>query len=340
MSHRIDIEGRLQALAATRLAPGADPALLARALAARAGGARVELPVGTSTRGGIMTWILAGGLAAGLATAVYVARPAEPAGRPGGPPPPVAASVLPGGLALPFSSRPLYRPVGGPVGTELKAGRWTYETRRGEVVGEPAGLHLAVAFERSSYQGAPAWLFLSGGWGPGDRLAWRDSVWATPDSARTIARWHSMPNGHLQEIYRDNEVLVGETVNGYTAWRTRVLGRGIQPPAGGEIQWHYLLATLQTAKLELGWSGSFGLLSNIAYQGRSWSYLNVRVVGEETQRVPAGEFDCWKLVMGVEDVGGIQLWVSKREGWLVAQEFRMPGKDLMRIELESAQWLE
>ena len=342
MKHRIDIEGRLQLLGATRLAPGATPALLERALAARAAGRRVELPVADPPQPILGTWLLLGGLAAGLVAVAWSGRPAGPAGaeRSAGAAPPATASVLPGGLPLPSSARPMYRRVGGPVGTELKAGRWLYGTRLGNGEPGPEGLHLAVAFERSTYQGAPAWLFLSGGWRPGESLAWRDSVWATPDSARTLARWHSLPNGGIQEIYRDNEVLVGETINGYTAWHTRVLGRGIQPPAGGEIQWHYLLATLQTAKLEPGWSGSFGLMSNIAYEGRSWSYLNVRVVGEDRQVVPAGSFDCWKLVMGIEDVGGIQLWVSKREGWLVAQEFRNLGKQMVRLELEKATPLE
>ena len=336
MSHRLDLEGRLQVLAATRLTPAADPAVLARALAARDAGRRVELPVTTATRRAIMPWIFVAGLAAGLTAILRLERPAPIPMEPAVAVPPATASVLPGDLALPFSSRPLYKPLAGPLGEHLKAGRWDYATvaRPGEA--DSSRQRLAIAFERSRRDGQPVWLFLSGGWARDSTTAWQDSVWVTADSLRTLARWHQLPNGHVEEIYRNGEILIGETTNGYTAWYTRAPGRGFQIPLAGEIQWHYLLATLQTAKLTTGWTGSFGFMSPMAYEGRSWAYLNVRVTREDTQTVPAGTFDCWKLVMGVEDVGGIQLWVSKREGWLVAQEFRMPGKDLVRLELQSA----
>lgn len=339
MNHRIDIEGRLQLLGTTRLAPAAEPRLLERALAARAAGARVELPETHEPPRTRLPWLFLGGLAAGIAALLQLDRPALPP-APAVAAPTAAASILPGGLSIPFSSRPLYKPVADPLGDELKAGRWDYAT----VVpaGAPAGprQRLAIAFERGTREGKPVWLFLSGGWSRDTLTDWRDSVWVTADSLRTLARWHQLPNGHVEEIYRNGEILIGETTNGYTHWYTRAPGRGWTVPLAGEIQWHYLLATLQTAKLSVGWSGSFGFMSPMAYEGRSWSYLNIRVTREDTQTVPAGTFDCWKLVMGVEDVGGIQLWVSKREGWLVAQEFRDPGKGLVRLELQSARRLE
>jgi len=48
------------------------------------------------------------------------------------------------------------------------------------------------------------------------------------------------------------------------------------------------------------------------------NYLNNVAFGSERLDVPAGTFDCWRVGIGTEHQSFI-FWVSKDQGWMVAQ---------------------
>jgi hypothetical protein len=79
---------------------------------------------------------------------------------------------------------------------------------------------------------------------------------------------------------------------------------------------------MQRLPLATGWSGA---VQAGPYGTATFRLTALRVVGEDTIRVPAGEYDCWRVSMGM---GSHTLWVSKAERLLVRSRLGPEGQGL------------
>ena len=98
-------------------------------------------------------------------------------------------------------------------------------------------------------------------------------------------------------------------------------------PALGAIYYLYLMPVLQTLPIREDWRGS-------VYVTWSWRSpvdknpipLDVRVLGRETQTVPAGTFDCWRVELRVpSNKTTTTVWISADRHWIV--RLREPLRD-------------
>ncbi len=326
MTDHSDTPARLRALADQEPQPRTSDAVLHGILARRAAGERVTLPAAPPRR--FPVWLFAGAAAAVLVTLVVSRAGREP--RPAATPPTATPDTMllvteMGGFLLPApllaqaTREPRYQQLDDPVGQGLRPGRWFYTQRGLDRVARAGDTLIAYGIARSTWQGADAWIFLGGRKFPDGRTDWSDTTWLSHDSLRPYARVARLgESGRIEETWRNDGVLIGETVNGYTAWRTRPhTYPGFVTTEGAPMRWHQLLARLQSANMAPGWKGSLAI-PGVMVDGRYQMFLDVAVIRDEIIDVPAGKFDCWKVGLGREEKNGLFFWVSKDRGWLVA----------------------
>jgi hypothetical protein len=93
----------------------------------------------------------------------------------------------------------------------------------------------------------------------------------------------------------------------------RTFDRRLPPEAGPFVPQPLALLFLMGVSLHPGWRGSMSLLGWAVRDDNVFVPIRLRVEGEETIRVPAGEFSCWRMVM--EHSGRRQLyWVRRSDG--------------------------
>ena len=342
MTDHSDTEARLRALADQEPQPRTSDAVLHGILARRAAGERVTLPAAPPRR--FPVWLLAGAAAAVLATLVVSRAGREPrqAAAPQTATPDTMLQVTEmGGFFLPepllaqATAEPRYERVPASGGERLRPGQWFYTSPMRDRPYLPSDTAYGVAIERSTWDGHPAWLTLGGRLLPSGKVVWgQDSLWLTSDSLRPLREVKRIgENGRVEKTYRENEVLIGETVNGYTSWRNRpIVDPNRNPAEGVPDHWYQFVATIQSGGLSLGWRRSLEM-PFVVRHGPGWGYfLDMEVVRAETVTVPAGRFECWKVVLGREDQGSA-LWVDKESGWIVARSSFWDGRERYRQDL-------
>ncbi len=337
-----ELEARLRALADTEEPPGTTDAAVARIVARRAQGERVALPTASPRR--MPGWLVAGAAAVLLLGVALVQTDRQPrAGLPApGPAAPDTALqvssmggfMLPAPLLAQATPEPRYPRVGATSGERLRPGRWFYNSPMLDRPYQPGDTVYGYAIERTTFEGAPAWLALGGRRLADGRAQWNDSTWLAHDSLKPLQRHAQLHGGaRVEEIYREDEVLIGETLNGYTSWRHRSLLPDRRAPEGFPIHWYDFLAALQSGELEIGWRRSLDVPFLVLKDGKpATHYLDLEVFRAESITVPAGTFGCWKVGIGRED-DGIALWVDQRRGWIVAQSSTWGGRERYRQEL-------
>lgn len=253
---------------------------------------------------------------------------------------------LPASLLAQVSASPAYDRADARIGTRLKAGRWTYlSDSRSDAHGSTT---VTFALTRAEYAGLPAWLLVTGSNWHTPVFAFRDTLWASLDSLRPLARSFPISGGRVEQTFREHEVLTGTTMNGFTSWTTAALSDSSPGNNGGLLRLADIALRLQTMPLAADWKGSIPL------QGTSYGgvlapvWLNVRVDGEAEIEVPAGRFLCWRVRTryGPDDEGsyrpdnpqhGIYFYVSKDRQWLIQQTSIARGKGEFSERLVSAE---
>jgi hypothetical protein len=107
--------------------------------------------------------------------------------------------------------------------------------------------------------------------------------------------------------------------------RHKIDARGTHaiPPEARSLMlpsWDALRAVIGAMPLDRSWTGSLQVAWTVNQEGTPYlAPINLRVAGEGTVRVPAGEFDCWQVLVETPPGGWgtLTLWVSKREHWVV-----------------------
>ena len=286
-------------------------------------------------------WVVAGLTAAAVVTALlYRTDRAGP--RSAEMPPPARSDTslrgdemggffLPAPLMAQVSAEPRYQRLAPPGGERLKPGRWFYNSPMLQRQLQPSDTLFGNGIERATWQGQPAWLTLGGRRLPSGRIEWRDSLWLSRDSLLPLFRVGGFgDNGRIEQTWRDGHVLTGETVNGYTSWRSRpIVDPDRNPAEGVSIKWYQFLATLQSGELGPGWRRSLEVPFRVLQNNALSYFLDLQVFGEETVTVPAGTFECWKVGIG-EEYQGHLLWVDKQRGWIVAQSSVWGGRERYR----------
>ena len=339
-----EIEARLRALADEEVPPSPPADAVAAVVARRARGERVTVEDAEPSWHGMRWWVV-GAAAAGIALLVLVPRGVEPTGA--GHTPPAAHTdttlrtdqlggfLLPAPLAAQATAEPSYEPLRPQAGERLRPGHWFYTPLGRLDTWQRGDTAFGFGIERAAWQGQPAWLSLGGRRLPGNRIVWGDdSLWISRDSLTPLREVrHLGPGSQVEKTWSDSEVLIGQTTNGYTSWESRpALLPHRNPAEGVPIFWYQFLATLQSGELSLGWKRSLAMPFFVK-TGKGWgAFLNLEVVRDERVTVPAGTFDCWKVVMGREE-NGHELWVSKDRGWIVAQSEFRDGTERYRQEL-------
>ena len=337
------LEARLRALAGAEEPPMTTTATVDRIITRRARGERVALPIEPPRRR--PGWLVLGAAAAVVAS-VLLYRTDGDTGVPVAPLPPASPDtglevssmggfMLPAPLLAQATREPRYPRVAATGGERLRPGRWFYSSPMLDRTYQPGDTTFGFAIRHAVLDGQPSWLYLGGRRLPSGAIDWSlDSLWLSADSLRPLREVKQVgDHGRVEKIYRADEVLIGETVNGYTAWRNRPIADPRRSPAeGNTVHWYQFVATLQSGELEVGWQRSLEM-PFFVLTGNRWSYyLDLRVVAAETITVPAGRFDCWKVVIGPGETGHT-LWVEQRRGWIVAQSSTQGGRERYRQEL-------
>jgi hypothetical protein len=231
-------------------------------------------------------------------------------------------------------------PADDPIGLRLRAGTWAYRSQLGD---DSIGSYRYTT-ERTTLNGVPAWLLIDGKAEPTQTRRGTDSLWTTADSMRPLMRVSLMSSGRREITFREEDVLIGTTRNGYTTWQTVALRDTSRKQLGAIIRWPEIATMLQTAHLTPVWKGSIPMSGSGEFGMINPVWFNFKVDGSDTVSVPAGTFDAWRIGLDMKssldslikgERPGITLWVSKEKQWLVQQRIVIPGKQTWKHVLTS-----
>lgn len=319
-----DLESRIID-AFTDPAPTAGPDGLKRALNRRASGERVEL----GSRQRISSWMpgLGIGAIAALLLLMFAAlQEPEKAPRGNSSVSQLAeVALMPQALLAQGSDRPAY-PVMAADGPDLKPGEWAYAGLDGGAEYNDSMPLRQSRLSPGSFNGVPSWLLLGRPAKKATPLQWLDTSWIDRSSLKLLARSTSVMNGEARvtEEFREHDMLKGFTKGGYTTWSVLVTDSTPRDDSNGyALQGDVLFMALRRTRLSSDWHASIELMSFPAYSRVTSRWYDLAVVGEERIRVPAGEFDCWKIRFGppleYRRLGQIWIYVSKDRQWIIKQ---------------------
>ncbi len=318
------LEQRIEQAFSAPVAP-ADPAGLQRILARRARGERIALEAGRRAA----PWVyrtITGAIAAGLLLFVSISVRENAAPRQASSSEPLTeASLLPQMLMAQGAERPSY-PVLAMDGLELKPGEWAYALlERGTQYTDSSRIARS-RLKLDVYNGKPAWLLLSRPAKGAEPVEWQDTSWVDDASLKLLARSTSVMNGEgrVTEEFRANDILKGFSKGGYTTWSVLVTDSTKRDDSNGYVlQGDVLFMALRRTRLSADWHASIELMSLGGASRVPSKWYDLAVVGEERVKVPAGEFDCWKIRFGPPSeyryLGGIWIYVSKDRQWMIKQ---------------------
>ncbi len=202
----------------------------------------------------------------------------------------------------------------------------TYTERWTDARGRAAdGARTVTRIDSARLNGAPVWRVTTrtgGGGGVGDHgeRAAAESLWVTRAELRPVAR-HVRVSPYLRYRYIDIEQrFAAEGVTGRMQAEAndghvvrRPIAQSLPDDAAPYITDALAPLALVAAVPSRGWEGSVSIVG-WAVVSRDVSYrASLRVVGEERVTVPAGTFDCWRLVVRARG-RALDYWVRKSDG--------------------------
>lgn len=298
--------------------PAADAQLLQRILASRRQGVRVILPTQDerATRRGLFYASAVAAAAAVLVIMTQLTR--EPATEP----------IAEGGGW--FVSEYAYAQTARlnanyPSARVTRAGRLkpmmlSYVRSLRDSTGRVLSSNDRVAIVRDDVNGSPAWRLVSRPGRPGMNGTRIDSVWVSTADFRLLR--HTIVESPYRTFERivvhqslDGQRLTGEMMayrNGSVAAH-RKFDRVLRPESGPYLADAFAIAYHTGIAMDRTWRGSVGLLGWAVRDNDVFVPANLRVEGEETVKVPAGKFDCWRIAI---DYAGRHMlfWVRKADG--------------------------
>lgn len=297
--------------------PAADEVLLERILASRRSGARVILPHGDESRArpGLRA---ATAIAAALMLVAVFARVFRPAGDESLA---AAESWFAGGVAV---AQPPGTPV--PPAVVDAAGRIRPQTVRLTRTIRAAGgavtsrVEVRIAVEPAALDGRAVWRVVSSQTNEAKPAQLVDTALVARSDLRLLSYVvHEAPYRSFSRISvsqrfdgaRFTGEMFAERAGQVVAHRT--FDRRLAPESGPFVPGPLAQIFLMGVSLHPGWSGSLSLLGWAVRDDDVFVPIRMRVEGEETIRVPAGAFACWRMVL--EHSGRRQhYWVRQSDG--------------------------
>jgi hypothetical protein len=205
-------------------------------------------------------------------------------------------------------------PITGMDGSRIRPFTMSYELTYSGAKVEAAPERGEGKVERAMLNGVPAWRIVS---------VWRGHDVDMPETTY-VAEQSLVPMFRVarnvgfslftvvQRFQRDS--LVGWM---WSAKSSRAIARRLPPDQGPFLAGEHMpVIVLQAVPLRTGWSGSASILGWGAVASDLVYPIEFRVVGEERITVPAGTFECWKLVVSAGRREK-QLWVRKSDQLVV-----------------------
>jgi len=297
--------------------PPADDRLLDRILESRRAGTRVILPLEDGRRRP-RVWLYASAVAAAAAAVVGITELTRPDGAVSFDAAQDAWFV--GDLAFaqsPIAPRPAFHAVIPSRADRLHPVALHYlRTTSGPM---PMRVDIHVTLQHDSVEGVRAWRAAAVR-RSADGITSIDSSWVAADDLRPLRRvavefpYRSFERIQVQQRFDglrvggDMHAWKGGAVNAHRTF-DRQLPAAFAPYLSDGLVPLYHMAV----PLERGWVGSASVLGWAVRDNDVFVSVGMRVDGEETVHVPAGEFACWRLAM---DYNGRRswYWVRKSDG--------------------------
>ena len=288
--------------------------LLGRILASRAAGARIILPASEespSLRRRSLTWVAAGTAAAAAAMLLW-----PRSGRDGEPSfglfdgTPLLPAMLQAQQISDTAARVRFPLLGAVDGSRVRIGSWTYAGRMiTDGIDTSAQGVRVFSVVRGERNGHEQWIITTSTTGRYTRGAMGDSLFLEQGSLRLTRRVMYYTGGHARA--RDYP----DSLQQPLSWRQ------------ADVGWHGTLHKLlfQLTPLSRSWRGSAYVALPVDRDRWRIFPLDQQVVGEERVQVPAGTFECWKVVTKLQRTEAT-LWIAKSGQWVVKLGQRM-GSD-------------
>jgi hypothetical protein len=313
--------------------PTPSPALRSRVLAARAAGTRAILPANSRARK-LFRWpfvltAAAAALVAGIALSLFQTGSDDTNST-------ATSFFLSPSVAfaqqVAQAPQPMkYEPLNQLDAKQLAPGRWTYQaaviidaTLETDRSRRTLMLARGMYKGRSTWQVANEWEFENPLW----LGSYVDTILVDGSTLQPIRRAVDRPRfSQLQEFTSDS--VFGTDLVKATPRFSSLTVKGAAPLRHPTVDWMTLKPLLQAAALHAGWRGSVYVM--FMQPRRDSVYfpsftLDMRVVGQERVMVPAGSFDCWKILANVPAVGIVspgyharpsEIWVSRDHQWVI-----------------------
>jgi len=314
--------------------PTPRPGLRSQILSARAGGMRVILPVQDQAA----RWprwpraMIAGAAALIVGTALWIYQPNLEN---------TAASAATSFFLAPSTAfahqitegpAPMkYEPLDRLDARRLTPGRWTYHAAvivDGILRTDTSRRTLTVT--SATYKDLAVWR-VTNEWAsqnPFGRGTHVDTILVDGSTLWPIHRSVDRPRVSQVEDFTSDSVFGTELVR-QTPRYPALTVKGAASLRHPMVDWMTLKPLFQAATLQEGWRGSIYVTYMQPQRDRVYfpSFtLDLRIVGHERIEVPAGSFDCWKILAGVPAVGTVspgyaarpsEIWVSRDHQWVI-----------------------
>lgn len=308
-------------------APLPSEGLLQRILEARAAGDRTILPDVRAPRPKVaLRYVIPTAIAAALLLFVMPGERTDSGHRSNSSanlPDPVTNALFLSGVAYAQEARPLDRPALPPLRigeVHLRTVSVEYVRTRRDSSGKlTSDMHARVTLSPDSVAGIAAWKLVSDDEGIKEnrRQVESETVYVARTDIRMLDRqFHWAPYLKYDRI-DFSQRFHGDSVSGRMTIPSRGIARPIAqrlPPSFGPYLTDALAPVfLMGVPLHREWSASVSLVGAAVVPRDVFVPIELRVVGEEFVRVPAGRFDCWRLSVrffGKE----MSYWVRKSDG--------------------------
>ena len=292
----------------------ADERLLERVLESRRRGRRVLLPLEDPAPRRLSRYV-----GAAFAAAVVALFAVQLATRDRGPVSGGGWFVGDRAFAQPRAESPAHPGVRVTHAERMRPLRLTYRStvRTGVAV---TTRDIALSAARDAVDGAPAWRVVSITRGPGAATQ-ADSVWVSAATLAPLRRsivespYRRYERIEIRQDYRGLRVS-GEmkAFRGSAVAAHRRLDRTL-PAAFAPYATGAFVPFVHTGvALDPGWSGSLSLLGWAVRDDDVFTSMAMRVDGEESLRLPAGTFACWRLAIDFADGQQLWYWVRQSDG--------------------------
>jgi hypothetical protein len=304
-----DFMVRLQQAIKALPVPAPDEQLLLRVLESRAQGHRVTLPASSQSPRKFPILMMAGGAAAAVAILWFVPRR---------PPAALVPSFWPDQLYAQGTPSATLPPIPPLDGDSIKSGLWVSRSQVFDEDGKLRGSRVdSTMMVRGNYGELTAWVVtrVRSRGGP-------DTTWFTTDSMHPLATFSPLMYGaSLRHTYTGDSLVRTWKKSESEVERValplptpRLWARTVVLPMNERF-----LVFLGT-RLNSSWQGSYAgtVIANTHESVTHW--LELKVIGEDRITVPAGTFDCWKVVQLMEGRDTeLTTWVDKQTGWIVRE---------------------